>query len=166
MTEPSDAAARASALDPTRSFIVQAPAGSGKTELLTQRFLRLLATVEYPEEVIALTFTRKAAAEMRERIVSALQQAANNAVVGNDNDRLRMRLAGDVLLRDREQEWRLAANPQRLRVMTIDAFNGGLVRQMPLTAQLGATLNTTDKGISPLSRSGAPNDRVRAKQKC
>ena len=58
MSRPADWRHREAGRDPERSFIVQAPAGSGKTELLTQRLLGLLARVENPEEIIAISFTR------------------------------------------------------------------------------------------------------------
>src|SRR5439155_21214993 len=73
-----DAANRTAALDVTRSFLVQAPAGSGKTELLIQRYLALLAYVDRPDRVVAMTFTRKAAAEMRDRVIKALAEGDAN----------------------------------------------------------------------------------------
>mgnify|MGYP001597318453 FL=1 len=79
---PADLAARERALDIHRSVLVQAPAGSGKTELLTRRFLRLLAVVDQPEEILAITFTRAATAEMRNRILSDLEAVAGHRPTG------------------------------------------------------------------------------------
>jgi len=71
-----DRIARERALDPARSFIVQAPAGSGKTSLLVARYLKLLNAAGKPEEILAITFTRKAASEMKTRVLEALGERA------------------------------------------------------------------------------------------
>src|SRR5580700_2322157 len=70
-----DGAARERAIRSDGSVLVQAPAGSGKTTLLAQRYLRLLSTVDSPERILALTFTRRAAQEMRDRVLLALKAA-------------------------------------------------------------------------------------------
>jgi len=95
---------RLAALDPTTSFIVQAPAGSGKTELLIQRYLTLLATVPFPESIVAVTFTRKAAGEMRQRVVDALRKAAQDSSPKRDHERQTWELSRRVLARDHELE--------------------------------------------------------------
>lgn len=111
---------------------MQAPAGSGKTELLTQRFLRLLNRVTAPEQVVALTFTRKAASEMQERILLALQAAENNTSPKSPHQRLTLEYAHQALQRDRQYDWQLLKQPSRLRVMTIDSLCQFLAQAMPL----------------------------------
>lgn len=133
---PADARERAAALDPTRSFCVTAPAGSGKTELLSQRVLGLLAHARQPEEILAITFTRKAAAEMRERIYQALL-LAREPEPAQPHRLQTWRLARAALARDEEQGWRLLDNPQRLNVQTIDGLCGSLAAQLPVLSQFG-----------------------------
>ncbi|MBF0611969.1 MAG: UvrD-helicase domain-containing protein [Magnetococcales bacterium] len=131
-----DAQARQEALDCQRSFIVQAPAGSGKTGLLTQRVLKLLAMVEEPEEVVAITFTRKAAAEMRGRILQALQNGSGDPPE-KPHDRLTWQLAQQLLRHDQQKGWGIGHNPSRLRILTIDALCRLLVGQLPLVSGMG-----------------------------
>ena len=134
---PSDAEARQRALDPSASFIVQAPAGSGKTSLLVQRFLVLLSRVDQPEAIVAITFTRKAAAEMRARIVTALERAATGEAGATGHDRITFEAARAALQRDRQLGWELRSNPARLRIQTIDSLCASIVQRMPWMARTG-----------------------------
>ncbi|HEY1773211.1 MAG TPA: UvrD-helicase domain-containing protein [Gammaproteobacteria bacterium] len=141
-----DSAARAQALDVEVSCIVRAPAGSGKTELLTQRYLALLATVEEPEEIIAVTFTRKAAGEMRSRIVAALESAAG-PIPEQAHKRATWELAKRAQVRDQERAWQLTAHPARMRIQTIDSLNAELTRQMPLLSGFGAQPRVNERPL-------------------
>ncbi|WP_423202701.1 UvrD-helicase domain-containing protein [Legionella nagasakiensis] len=129
---PSDYNQREQATDPARSFIVQAPAGSGKTELLTQRYLRLLATVEVPEQIIALTFTRKAASEMRERILQALHRAAQGERLASPHHHQTSIYATKALIKDQACHWQLLSQPNRLCIFTIDSLCQRINQAIPL----------------------------------
>lgn len=144
---PHDHAARAAALDPARSFLVQAPAGSGKTELLTDRILALLATVNRPEEIVAITFTRKAASEMHARVLSKLRRGLE-APPEAAHERRSWNLARAALERNAEQGWHLLEHPARLAIRTIDSFCAGLVRSMPWLSELGGMPDITDDARS------------------
>lgn len=140
-----DQPARERALDPAHSFIVQAPAGSGKTELLTQRFLVLLNYVKTPEEILAITFTKKSAHEMRARIINTLKHASQTEQEpASAHAKKTWKLAKNVLTRDKQYHWDLIANPNRLRIQTIDSFNVSLTKYLPIVSQFGATPEITD----------------------
>jgi ATP-dependent exoDNAse (exonuclease V) beta subunit len=130
-----DSTQRAQATDPKRSFIVQAPAGSGKTEILTQRYLRLLGTVKVPEQIVALTFTRKAASEMRERIILALQKVAAGEKASTPHQQQTYDYAALALARSEEQNWQLLEQSGRLRIVTIDSLCQMLSQAIPLQEQ-------------------------------
>ncbi len=150
-----DAVARHAAIDPRRSFIVQAPAGSGKTSLLTLRFLRLLATVDVPEEIVAITFTRKAASEMRHRIVRALASAPRALEAGAEPHTQELHaLASAALARSQARGWDLERNPARLHVQTIDGLSHWLAQRLPLAARIGLAAALADDA-RPLYREAA-----------
>lgn len=142
--QPIDQHIRVDALDPHTSFAVSAPAGSGKTGLLTQRVLTLLAWCDEPEEVLAITFTRKAAGEMQDRIMHALWQAADQPEPQDPHAQRTWQLAQRVLQRDRELQWDLLQSPQRLRVQTIDSLCRSITKQLPLASGIGAQPDTLE----------------------
>lgn len=139
-----DLAQREQALNINESFIIQAPAGSGKTELLIQRLLALFAHVNSPEEVIAITFTKKAANEMRERVIDALKDAACTPEPDSAHKRKTWRLAQNVLRRDKENNWQLLINPNQMQIKTIDSLCSYLTTQLPLLAQFGSQPEIAD----------------------
>ena len=141
---PADAEVRVEALDPNRSFIVKAPAGAGKTELLTQRYLTLLSTVENPEDILAITFTNKAGAEMKSRIVKALTHARDGSEPEMGHSWLTWKIAKSALERSNLKGWDVLDNPSRLRIRTIDAFYGSLVRSAPVASLSGGNNVITD----------------------
>ena len=131
-----DNEARKSAVNTANSVIVQAPAGSGKTSLLVERFLGLLAVVDAPEEILAVTFTKKAAAEMRERILEYIDPGFTSE---QPHERILINKAKQI--RDRVESWKLLEYPQRLEIRTIDSLNMKISQTMPLTGS-GSAVST------------------------
>ena len=144
----SDADARALALDISRSFLVEAPAGSGKTGLLIQRFLKLLASdsVEDPRQVLAITFTRKATSEMLDRVLTQLTAAASGAPsqTATSFEVGLHELASAVLVRDAQLGWNLLDNPSRLNIRTIDSLSQEIASALPILSGSGGAQSPTD----------------------
>src|ERR1700727_1169225 len=134
-SRPPDWEARERALDVDRSWIVEAPAGSGKTGLLIQRFLKLLGhdSVGEPEQVLAITFTKKATQEIRDRVMEQLESAAQKIPLKRTGEfeRTTRTLAESVLERDEMLGWGLLERPRRLRVRTIDSVGQEIAASLP-----------------------------------
>lgn len=126
-----DEAARAFAVDPRHNVVLEASAGTGKTTVLVHRYVNLLKAGVEPSNILAITFTRKAATEMRERIVRELRTAA--ALSAHDRARW-------VALRDRLSE---------IAISTIDAFCLSLLREFPLEADLDPGFDMADETEVP-----------------
>jgi ATP-dependent helicase/nuclease subunit A len=126
-----DRAARARAVDPRFDVALEASAGTGKTRVLVQRYINLLRAGVDPSNILAMTFTRKAAAEMRERILATLREAA---------DRGEIPAARWRVLRDRTGE---------IAISTIDAFCLSLLREFPLEADLDPGFAMADETEVP-----------------
>ncbi|MCZ8234365.1 MAG: UvrD-helicase domain-containing protein [Inhella sp.] len=134
------------ACDPARSVVVEACAGAGKTWMLVSRLLRALVDGVPPEHIVAITFTRKAAAEMRQRLSSLLDQLADAALPEREQA---LRERGVPLTRLAEQAAELPALAQRLRaasdgvaIHTFHAWFAQLLRSAP-----ASTLDAL--GLSP-----------------
>ncbi len=124
---------RSRALDPSGSFHLEAPAGSGKTFLLTARFMRLLNVVDHPQQILALTFTNKAAGEMRERVGRFLARAAQGAEPADAWDADLLHSARNALERHRRLR-DLLLSGESLHIQTFHSLCYALVSQSPIEA--------------------------------
>ena len=126
-----DEASRRDAVDPNRNVVLEASAGTGKTRVLVERYVNLLRAGVDPDHILAMTFTRKAAAEMRERIIDRLREAS--------------RLSTSDLARWRDLKGRLAD----ITICTIDAFCLSLLREFPLDADVDPGFDLADAADVP-----------------
>lgn len=128
-----DADKRSRALDPAASFHLTAPAGSGKTFLLAARFLRLLGLVSNPRQILALTFTNKAAAEMRQRIRGCLEKASRGIKTENPAEAELLEYAAKALAAHKQSEELLLAG-EILDIRTFHSFCYAIASRAPLEA--------------------------------
>ena len=147
-TEGDDSAQREEALDIRRSFLVEAPAGSGKTGLIIQRYLKLLADpqVEDPAQVLAITFTRKATAELRDRVLAQLEAVAANTPPANAFDELTRPFAEAAQRKSEQLGWSLLDYPRRLNIRTIDSISAEIARSAPILSGAGGALTPVEDG--------------------
>jgi ATP-dependent exoDNAse (exonuclease V) beta subunit len=164
-----DQIAREKALDIQSSYIVQAPAGSGKTELLTHRYLKLLAHVDEPEEILAITFTRAATVEMRSRVLKKLEEAIRKPIPQPSDDATLVS-ARAALARSEELGWELLEQPHRLDIQTIDSLCMRIAHEQPLLARMGGQLQPQENALplyetaacSTLANLGGQNSELHA----
>ncbi len=129
--ETADDRARRLAVDPTRHVALEASAGTGKTRVLVDRYVRLLEVGVAPRNVLAITFTRKAAAEMRQRVMATLRERHRLGSLSGDRWREIRDAFGDI------------------SISTIDAFCLSLLHEFPLEAGVDPGFDLADETETP-----------------
>jgi ATP-dependent exoDNAse (exonuclease V) beta subunit len=130
-----DQTIRREVLSPEKCFHVESPAGAGKTSLLTARFIHLLAQVNHPQEILALTFTNKAANEMLERVLAVLRQTEEGFVPSSDWEK-DLQEAAQRALKKHAHQAHLFQTPDGLQIKTFHGFCHQIIRQAPAEAQV------------------------------
>src|SRR5688572_18813404 len=129
--ETADARARRLAVDPLRNVALEASAGTGKTRVLVDRYVRLLEAGVAPRNILAITFTRKAAAEMRQRVMSTLREIQREGGITPARWREIRDAFGDI------------------GISTIDAFCLSLLHEFPLEAGVDPGFELADETETP-----------------
>jgi ATP-dependent helicase/nuclease subunit A len=126
-----DEVARRAAVDPSQNIVLEASAGTGKTRVLVERYVNLLRAGIEPDHILAITFTRKAAAEMRQRIIDRLAEASRTSEIDAGRYRELKDRLGDIA------------------ISTIDAFCLSLLREFPIEADVDPGFSLADETEVP-----------------
>jgi ATP-dependent helicase/nuclease subunit A len=139
------------AADPGASVWVEASAGTGKTQVLTARVLRLLLGGTAPTRILCLTFTKAAAAEMRTRIADrlGLWAIAEEGRLSVDIAELEGKPPDAALLAHARRLFaRVLDAPGGMRIMTIHAFCQSVLQRFPLEAGVAPHFTVLDEAAA------------------
>ena len=138
---------QAKASDPAASVFVSANAGTGKTKLLTDRVLRLLLSGAPADAILCVTYTRAAAAEMRNRIFKRLADWAiiPAKALGEDLENMGIHTPSqDMRRRARSLFAEILDNDDGPRVETVHSFCQSILRRFPIEAGVAPHVQLAD----------------------
>jgi ATP-dependent helicase/nuclease subunit A len=145
---------QAAAADPGVHAWVAASAGTGKTQVLTARVLRLLLTGAAPPSILCLTFTKLAAAEMQARVMARLAHWAGcpDDDLAHDLEAIRAPVEAETCRRARGLFAAVLETPAGLAIQTIHSFAQGLIASFPVEAGITPGFQTLDDRAATLLR--------------
>ncbi len=149
---------------PGASVWVSANAGTGKTTVLINRILRLLLEETLPERILAITFTRAAAAEMENRLFEKLGEWAGkqDGPLAEDLEKLTGEApSGEMLAAARKLLVRTLECPGGMRIQTIHSFCQSLLARFPLEAGLAPHFRLLDETEARALRTEARTEALR-----
>ena len=143
------------ACDPARSVVIEACAGSGKTWLLVSRMLRLLLAGAPPSSLLAITFTRKAAQEMEQRLLELLRDLAllpepQVSAALEQRGVAAVQIPGLIPFARSLYE-RILSSPQRLSIDTFHSWFARLLQIAPLASRVPQGYGLLEKERSLLN---------------
>ncbi len=144
MKTPKDIEARIQSINPNKSMLIEADAGCGKTEQMARRYLSLLANRPKPEGIFAITFTQKAASELKERIHKYLMMGTTDSSPDEQHLIETWELAKKAIEADTKNSWDLIKNPHKIKIQTIDSFCIDIVNQNILSNSYGCEISALE----------------------
>ena len=152
------------AANPKASTWLSANAGSGKTRVLTDRVARLLFDGVEPQNILCLTYTKAAAAEMQNRLFQRLGAWAMMSDKDLRGDLMELGTEGvidkDRLANARQLFARAIETPGGLKIQTIHSFCGGVLRRFPLEAGISPQFREMEDAIARDLRAEVVDDMI------